>query len=500
VKRSLVLATLAAATALSGSASAVTRDEVITRAMSYASHPWTSTAANQKASCSAPYKSLDPAGDYVGVAYNWGGYQSLFEYDKNLQAGFGAGAQETDGVLSCTAGVDCSGFVSQAWGAGHFTTSDLDQTSAVIAKTAMLPGDVFNKAGYHVAMFTGWLASGEPSMVEAIGYNVHPNVTGGSSHISGYTPRRYNAITGTTVAPPVGTPDAPIVISAFPYSDARSTAASTSSTLGGCGLAPNTSEGGPEVVYQASFTQPGSLTVTVAYDAGVDVDVELFAPLTTFACSARGDTTFTKTVGCGTYYVVADTFSSKAKAGAYTLNATFTPSGQPCSAVPGPTFNPVGKLGDACAYPGNTNLPFCNENLGGSDTCIYGSSKSYCSKACKIDADCTGMPGGGCCQDISGKGEFYCEAAASCPGGVGSSGASGGTSGTSGGASGASGGASSGDPAADPAADPANGAAPGAGTTTTTSGCATTSSDASSWPLLLAIAAVFGLTRRRRAR
>jgi MYXO-CTERM domain-containing protein len=507
MKRVVLLSTLAAITAITGSASAVTRDEVMTRALSYAAHPWTSTTANQTASCSAAYKSLDPPGDYVGVAYNWGGYQSLFDYDKNLKAGYGAGAQETDGILSCTAGVDCSGFVSQAWGSGHFTTSDLDTTSGQITAAAMLPGDVFNQAGFHVAMFTSSLASGAPAMVEAIGYNVHTNVTGGWSHVNGYIPRRYNTITGTTVAPAVGTPTAPILIGSFPYTDARSTATSTSSTLGGCGLAPTTSEGGPEYVYQATFAQPGTLNVNVAYDAGVDIDVELFAPLTTFACTARGDTAFSKQVGCGTYTIVADTFSSKAKAGAYTLNATFTPSGQPCSAVPGPTFNPKGKLGDACAYPGKPDLPFCNENLGGSDTCIYGASSSYCSKACAKDLDCTGMPGGGCCQDISGKGEFYCQAAASCPGGVGSSGTSGtsgGTSGTSGGTSGASGtsgtsGASgTGDPAG--AGDPASGAAPdpGASTTTTTGGCATSSSDATPWPAFLVVLGALAIASRRR--
>jgi MYXO-CTERM domain-containing protein len=491
------LASLAAITAVAGSASAVTRDEVMTRALSYASHPWTSTSANQTATCSAAYKSLDPPGDYVGVAYNWGGYQSLFEYDKNLVAGFGAGAQETDGVLSCTAGVDCSGFVSKTWDAGHFTTSDLATTSGSIAAAALLPGDVFNKAGYHVTMFTSSLASGAPSMVEAVGYNVHTNVTGGWSYVKGFTPLRYNAITGTMVAPPVGTPSAPILINSFPYSDSRNTANSTSVTLGGCGLAPNTSEAGPEYVYQTTFTQPGTLDVSVTYDAGVDVDVELFAPLTTFACTARGDTAFSKQVGCGTYSIVADTFASKSKAGNYTLHASFTPSGQPCSAVPGPSFNPKGKLGDACAYPGHPNLPYCNENLGGSDTCIYGSGGSYCSKACATDPDCAGMPGGGCCQDISGKGEFYCQAGASCPGSSssGTSGTSGtsGASGTSGGTSGASGGTSgtSGE-------DPGSAAGPGGATTTETSGCSTTASASTAWPLLLGVFAAFAMTRRRR--
>jgi MYXO-CTERM domain-containing protein len=415
--RNVLAATSAfAALAAAAPASAITRDEVLTRARTFASHPWHATAANKTATCSAAYTSLFDAGDYVGVAYDWGGYMSLWEFDRQIVAGLGAGSQQSDGVLACTVGLDCSGFVSQAWNVGHFTTSTLDQTSAQIAANQLLTGDVFNMSGYHVAMYTHTLASGQPAMIEALGVNVHTNTTGGWSHVNGYLPRRLNSITGTTATVPMGTATTPIPISTFPFTDSRDTRLSTSKLFDACGASPTTNQSGPEYVYTATFTQPGTLTLAVSDDATSDIDVQLLTSLNTKACVARADASLTQTVGCGTYYVLADTYA--AAAGNYTLTATFTPSGQPCSAVPGPpAFNPQGKLGTACSYPGNQSLPYCNPNLE-ADTCIYTSNDSFCSKPCATNNDCGGMPAGSCCQDIGNK-EFYCVTASLCGAGGG---------------------------------------------------------------------------------
>jgi MYXO-CTERM domain-containing protein len=208
------------------------------------------------------------------------------------------------------------------------------------------------------------------------------------------------------------------------------------------------------------------------------VDVQLLGALDTNACLARNDSTFTQQVGCGTYYVVADTYGTdSSKAGPYTLSASFTPSGAACSAVPGPApYNPKGKLGDACKFPKNQTLPYCNPNLGG-DTCIYTSTDSFCSKPCATDNDCADMPGAkGCCKDL-GQGEKYCLTAAVC--------GSGSTPGKDDG--GAVGDPSTPSTPTDPnnpsnpsnPSNPANPADPGATpgevtTTTTTSGCSST--------------------------
>lgn len=394
---------------------AVSRDEALLRARAFAEHPWHASSSNQTATCSAAYRSLYAPGDYVGLAYDWGGYMTLFEFDKQIADGFGAGSQEPDGVLDCTAGLDCSGFVSQVWKVGHFTTSSLHQTSSSIAEPHMLPGDVYNKANYHVAMLTHRLANGEPALVEAIGYNVHKNLTGGFSHVSGYTPRRLNGISPALGAGTQGTLADPFVIGSFPYVDSRSTQHSLSDVIDGCGAAPSKPERGPEYVYAVEISQPGALTVSVTDDATADIDVSLLDSKNTYACLARADATFTVNVGCGTYYVVADTYGQDAtKAGNYSLSVNLVPSGQSCGATPGPrSFDPNGELGEPCAFPQDQSLPFCNENLGAT-TCLYGATSSFCTKACTNDADCGAMPGGGCCRDISGQGELYCMAEPMC--------------------------------------------------------------------------------------
>lgn len=493
MKARLFCGALLVGATIAPAASAITREEALVRARAYATHRWSSGPANQTASCSAAYKSLFPTGDYVGVPYDWGGYMSLFTFDQQIAQGYGAGSQESDGILACTSGVDCSGYVSMVWATGHNTTSSIPSITSSVASNALLPGDVFNMAGFHVAMFTHWLQSGAPALIEAVGYNVHPNTFGGWSYVNGYQPRRFPELTGTTAGNPVGTTSNPIVIGSLPYTDTRDTRSSLSRVLDACGAAPAIQERGPEYVYKIEITQPGTLNISVQDDAATDIDVQLLTNLSTSACVARHDSSLASQVGCGTYWIVADTFGSgTTNAGPYTLNVSLTPSGQPCSAVAGPPkFDPKGKLGDACAYPGNPNLPFCNPNLG-AETCIYGSGSSFCSKACAGDNECADMPGGGCCMDL-GKGETYCMTKSFCSGG-GSSGASGGSSGDDGDPNGGSSGGGAGGEDGDELT--------GDGTTTktvTTGGCASAPSDRTPWELtLLAGAAVVLLRKRRR--
>ncbi len=405
----LALALGAALFTLSASAPAVTRTEALIRAKAFAFHPWKASSANLTASCNGAYKSAYSPGDYMGLPYDWGGYMSLFEFDQQIASGYGAGSYPADGILDCTSGLDCSGFVSQCWKSGHHTTSDVDTVSSVIAKNAMLAGDIFNDAGNHMAMYSHTLGNGDPVLYESVFYNVHLSLPGWS-WLQGFIPRRYQNITGTSAATPDGTPDKPIVIGSFPYSDSRNTASSLSDVLDGCALAPGSAETGPEYVYQVNLTQPGQLTVSVADDVGVDIDVHLYTSMNANDCIARNDSTFTQNVDCGTYYVVADTWTDKV--GPYTLTVDFKPSGAACGAGPG-KYQFKGEPGAPCAYPGNQNLPFCNPNLG-ADTCLYTSTSSFCSMPCGSNADC-GALSGGCCADI-GTQEFYCLPASQCGG------------------------------------------------------------------------------------
>jgi len=180
--------------------------------------------------------------------------------------------------------------------------------------------------------------------------------------------------------------------------------------LDGCGADPSKNESGPEYVYQVTFTQPGTVTISVSDDASVDIDVHLYEAANTNDCVARDDSTITYQVDCGTYLIVADTFvtsSGEEQSGAYDLNVDFTPSGQNCGTGPH-QYNPGGKMGSPCSHPNHEDLPFCNPNLG-ADTCIYMSTpqdRSFCSRPCTGNSDCTDMTGG-CCGDI-GQNELYC--------------------------------------------------------------------------------------------
>lgn len=357
---------VAGAVALFGAseALAISRSEVMARAQAFAYHPWTCGEQNLTASCSAGYESVYVPGDHVGLPYDWGGYMELAEFDKGILAGKGAGSYPKNGILSCTVGLDCSGFVSKAWGIGHYTTSNLASVASAIGADALLAGDIFNQAGYHVTLFSSFLANGEPAMYEALGYNVHYNVTGGWSHVDGYTPRRHGKIKGTAaVATEVegeaaiegaaaiggaaaiegaaaigGTAVSPIVIDGFPYTDTRNTEDAPSGVLDGCGAGPEKLEGGAGYVYQVTFDRPGTLTAAISDDAGVDVDVHLSTSMSTGACVARHDSILTVEVDCGTYYLVAEAPGGAGEvAGLYALTAAFTPAGGVCG---GSSFRP----------------------------------------------------------------------------------------------------------------------------------------------------------------
>lgn len=413
----LATAALACLAALAApAAQAITREEVMTRARAYAYHPWRMATVNETASCNTAYRSVYTPGDYLGLPYDWGGYMSLFDFDQQLAQGKGAGSYPSDGVLACTAGVDCSGFVSSAWAVGHYTTRNLATIASPVATANLLPGDIFNQSGYHVCMFSHRLASGEPVFYESINYNVHVNVSGGWSYVTDYTPLRGTSITGTTATDPLGTVTNPIPITTFPFHDTRDTRQSPSSVLDRCGADTTKNESGPEYVYRVTLTQPGQLTVSVSDDVGVDIDVHLYRSGNTSDCVARHDSTFTRAVDCGTYLVVADTFGAGlTNAGPYNLTVSFAPTtGGTCGAgTTAPFYQFAGGPGQGCSYPGNESLPFCNPNLG-ADTCLYASTYSYCTHPCATSNDC-GDFSGGCCREIA-VGERYCMPASRCGG------------------------------------------------------------------------------------
>ena len=180
-----------------------TRAEIITRAKALAAHSWVCTAANLHASCSRNYISDWKSGQRVtGIPYGWGHIDGPEIFDQKLAKGLAAGGHERNGVLSCVAGIDCSGFISLCWGlppTSHaYSTRNLRDIAGKPKYnwfTDMKPGDVLNKPGSHVVLFTGYNRDGTFNICEAAGSAArvvcHQTTW---SRFKGYIPLQYKGI------------------------------------------------------------------------------------------------------------------------------------------------------------------------------------------------------------------------------------------------------------------------------------------------------------------
>jgi hypothetical protein len=310
---------------LSASALAIPREDVLYTASTYAAHVWSMTSANTVASCDSGYRSDYSPGTYVGLPYDWGGYMTLAEYDAQIADGYGAGGHSDDGSLWCTAGVDCSGFVSMDWGAAHNSTSTLDTIASAISWDSIERADAVNDAGSHVVLFTHIGADAWPVFWEASGGadKVHINTTGGWSYLDGYQPMRYDHIEDGSST---GTAQSPRVISAFPYSDSWWTPGAASDVLDGYSCDPGADEGGPEVLYRATLPTGGTLTAVVSDGDDTDIDVHVLTAPDADACLGRDDTTVRVHVSAGDVWLSLDSYvGSHEDSGAYTLTVDFAP-------------------------------------------------------------------------------------------------------------------------------------------------------------------------------
>ncbi len=322
-------ALLALCLALAAPAAAVTRDEVVDLARDYCYHEWDCTAANLSVDCSNSWSSDYSVGTYIGLPYDWGGYYTLPEYDAALADGEGAGSHSWHGILSCTAGVDCSGFVSQIWQTGHYSTSTLYQCSYEVSSSDLTRGDAVNDPGSHVVLFAHETDAGRPVFYEASGSASKVRLNSGNSwsYLSGYTPARYDNITDGVAA---GTVSNPIVISSFPYESFDATAGVGSDQLDSYACAPDTDESGPERVYRVDVGQSGTLSATVTDDADTDVDIHLLSSTDPDSCVVRDDVSFSWSVSPGSWYLTADTWCSGGGTeypGGYFLHVDFSAGG-----------------------------------------------------------------------------------------------------------------------------------------------------------------------------
>jgi hypothetical protein len=181
----------------------VTRAEVVARALELANHKWVCGPSNVRASCSRRYLSdWKPGQPVTGIPYRWGGIDGPQEFDRKLANGLAAGAHSRYGILSCAAGIDCSGFVSLCWGLSQavhsYSTSNLREVAGKPKYnwfTDMKGGDVLNRPGSHVVLFTGYNPDGTINVCEASGSKARVVCSRTTwSRFKGYIPLQYKGI------------------------------------------------------------------------------------------------------------------------------------------------------------------------------------------------------------------------------------------------------------------------------------------------------------------
>ena len=177
------------------------REDIIAAAKRLAEYTWICKADNLKAPCIQNYESDWKAGQRVtGVPYDWGGIDSVEDFEKKLSNGLAAGSHSRDGVTNCTAGIDCSGFVSFCWGlrSHRYTTQSIREIAGKPRYnwfTDMKPGDALNKPGSHIVLFAGYNPDGTINIFEASGSAgrvVYHKTTW--SRLNGYVPLQYKML------------------------------------------------------------------------------------------------------------------------------------------------------------------------------------------------------------------------------------------------------------------------------------------------------------------
>ena len=192
----------------------LTRQKVIQAALSYEGIQWTVTppvygADNEVCSgfsgrIRVPKYMIGKVGQTVrGVPYCWGCQGSIRQFVAKIQHGTLAGNVCTkDGVRADVTGVDCSSFVSAAWGLStHFTTAAIPAIAQQLSNPWDLkPGDALDKPGSHVVLFLGFTPNREAQVMEASPGACNGRVCRNIYPLSwllsrGFIPVRYRALT-----------------------------------------------------------------------------------------------------------------------------------------------------------------------------------------------------------------------------------------------------------------------------------------------------------------
>ena len=161
-------------------------------AESYRTHRWHPTAANilhgpdpDGVRVDTPDVGYSPPGAVPGwwvpgqvnegVPYQWGGFATIEQFDREIASHKAAGDVYTQekrrlldaGVSRHATGIDCSGFVSRCWKLPRsFSTREFSAICDPLPSWDDLrPGDILNTYNSHVVLFAGWLDSSRTRIV-----------------------------------------------------------------------------------------------------------------------------------------------------------------------------------------------------------------------------------------------------------------------------------------------------------------------------------------------
>jgi hypothetical protein len=196
----------------------LTRQRVIETAFAFESVQWQVNAAaygsDPDTVCTGfggrirrPFYLQGKVGQQVrGIPYCWGCHGTLDLIRNKIEHGVLAGNICTHNApRNDAAGVDCSAFVSAAWGlATHFTTAAIPAiTQPVTDPMDLRPGDAFDKPGSHVMLFLRFTPGHMVEVMESspgacngrVCRNVYPLA---SLLARGYQPVRFRALANDT--------------------------------------------------------------------------------------------------------------------------------------------------------------------------------------------------------------------------------------------------------------------------------------------------------------
>ncbi len=186
------------------SAPAIDRQKIIDNAETFANVQWTVKSGNANS-----YWNNRSIGQKVtGMAYNWGGFNSVSEFLSRVNAGRIAGndkktLHDSTHIRTDFAGIDCSGFVSRVWEtSSKYSTRSLPNISKQINWSDLKAGDIVNKAGSHVRLFHYYNSDGSMMLYES---TTSGSIDGVTHRVlardNNYLPRRFNQVVESASQP-----------------------------------------------------------------------------------------------------------------------------------------------------------------------------------------------------------------------------------------------------------------------------------------------------------